>query len=202
MFSELILPLFPFGYFAKLWDTVRVRNSEIQKFTNKKVEKGKLLCLPPPPTPEPSWLWREAWKINDLLPHVSGRGHWIQYLEGEQEGEGRKRVKEIKVVSFQVSSGYFFSFFFFCIGFNCRWKTLFSSFGMTVTGHAKDKSLWWVPSPSSRFFLGTRLQSQSPWFPGSWKIPEVKGTPPLTSVSGAQTPSPAARRCHCGCQPA
>lgn len=51
-------------------------------------------------------------------------------------------------------------------------------------------------------FLDSHLQSQSPWSPGSWKISEAKGTPRPKSESGARTPPPAARRCHCGGRPA
>lgn len=69
-------------------------------------------------------------------------------------------------------------------------------------GRAMDKSSGGPQSLLLHFFWRSHPQIQSPESLGSWKIPEVGGSPPLKRESGARTPSPAARRCHCGCQPA
>lgn len=69
-------------------------------------------------------------------------------------------------------------------------------------GCAMDKNFLGPRGPLLQFFWSSHLQSQSPASLGSWRIPEVGGSPRRKSESGVQTPSPAALRCHFECPPA
>lgn len=68
-------------------------------------------------------------------------------------------------------------------------------------GCAMDKSFSGPQSPSLQFFWNSRLQTQSPGSLGSWRIPEVGGSPLQKSESDVQTLSPVALRCHFECRP-
>lgn len=68
-------------------------------------------------------------------------------------------------------------------------------------GCAMDKSFSGLQSPSLQFFWNSHLQTQSPGSLGSWRIPEVGGSPLQKSESDVQTLSPVALRYHFECPP-